>query len=1147
MNVQLREIANKAAGTYFIVTDNSAVETIAEISKLRLLFISSELGAVNTIVIFQQGDVASFRKVFGRTTRAMEKKGNYSLKTAEEALEGGALAVMNIRPFDDKLDKLTIAGLNASNKENETKQAAFTSVFNTNKLWTVTPKFMPAQLAQQHLVNIATVGTSDISVFFTVAKEEAVTELTAEGNETFRNTALEIDDYPAFDPDTLVKNTFVTAYVFNNTFDPATVGTNKYYGHLFDADGNLDSSKLSELCNIPEAGFNRSFTGSLIPNLKSEADADLSLDVIINQSYAETGLISFINDEVLEAEDTNVIDFDGSSYYDENGNLKADAAATMLSHVLPKVVAKTVVQYPPLASELQTIENAEVLFETEKISDTEFVGVFEQGIRVGDKIRGVNGGLVEVTGIEIIEENVPAIDPDAPKEKFPITINPSAHGTLIVKNGDEILNSGAEVDENTILSIEFKPLTDIVFEKFVVNGQDILNNPAEVYVTGATDISVVAKEKSFIVTFEQPEHGILQVSDTNGSITSGDEVVKGTALSINVVVNEGYELKDVKANGLSLGATIPVQGTVTSDLEITTVIEPKKLKVTITPNANGTISVKKNGVEVQNNSLVDYGTELTVEVTPNANYETKKVTANGNDIVGGKLNVTENVTIAAVIEAVQVTITTESSVNGTFIVKNGDEIVTSGTKVNSGTTLKIEPSPAENYEKNEIRVNNTVIIGTSFVAVNDSIIGVTFKQIKRTVTKNATQHGSYTVFDNADVEVISGGKVVQGTDIKIHVTPDENYTVDKVKVNGADVVVTDNTAVYTVSTLDMVIDVTFKAILYKVTIAKDVFTSEVRLYSDAEKTQQLNPDAIPGGTVAYIDVIPITGYEVKMVAINSIVDTSGVVTIDNSITISVSSQAKKFVLHNTSTEGGSLDIFDFTNGKRGRKIMDGGEIYYGQKLVWDINQFFDHVIDFITINGVKYGAEDTPAEVVVTGDVTFHGTFKVEEFSLTFPTNPLHGTIKVTGSESGVFERSPAMVLATETIDIELTPDEHYYALAYLDHETIELSALQNMEIDKNSIFTCNFMKIQHVVNIAPVQNGTVIVSSNSVPVADGGEVAEGDEIIITVTPDDETAYELDKIVVNDGTTDHELAEGVFRYTVLTPIRVIATLKPKTV
>lgn len=422
LDIKLREIASKAAGTYFIVTDNSGVEEILPTSNLRLVFINSNKGPVNTVVVFKRGAINSFQVIFGKGSRQQQKRGNYSNKSVSEMLISGPVAVINLRSFDSALDKSGIIGLNPNKKASETKTVSYDKLFNTNGLWTARAKNIRDILTQQHLLNIGNIGTGDVSFFITVSKN--VSELTAESKESLRNTTLAIDDYPALDVDMILEDSFVDVYIFNNTFTNAA--SNKYYGHLFDNQDAIQSINIEDLAVITESGFNRRITGSLIPGLKNEFDVDISIDVLMNSVFPETGLVAYINDDILEVDmvdNVPVINTNILGYYTSEGLLTNGATELkMLSHILtPQPIVKSI--------DLDLVTDGDVTSKSDdfivKVEGDIFgentpygnkvLSVFENGIRIGDEIiftdkDDFSQKRVEVLSMEIIEENVPTND-----------------------------------------------------------------------------------------------------------------------------------------------------------------------------------------------------------------------------------------------------------------------------------------------------------------------------------------------------------------------------------------------------------------------------------------------------------------------------------------------------------------------------------------------------------------------------------------------------------------------------------------------------------------------------------------------------------------------------------------------------------------
>ena len=402
MDIKLRNIVNKAPGVFFIVTDASQVQAIAEEPKMRLIFINVEKGPINIMVKFAKGDITGFYSIFGKGTRLQEKRGNLSISTCIDALTSGPIAVINLRAFDDTLDTTTVLGLNPNINAEDTSTVPYRSLFNINQFWSPKASNIPSLLTNNEVLTFGSVGNNDISVIVTKAKD--ITNLTAEGEKTLFDSILEIDEYPALNFETLVKDTFVDVYIFNNIFNPLTVGTNPYYGQLFDNSGNIDFSNIDTLTSISQSGFIAKYTGSLIPNLISESSQEISIDNILNSNYINTGLISYINTDLFEADNKLLLDLKGISFFDEAG-LKVDPSSDyMLSHVVPAELTTSTTTYPLTlkAQNVIPVSANLIAYKCVKISDTEFEGSFEQGIRIDDEFNGTNG-IVKVTDITILD------------------------------------------------------------------------------------------------------------------------------------------------------------------------------------------------------------------------------------------------------------------------------------------------------------------------------------------------------------------------------------------------------------------------------------------------------------------------------------------------------------------------------------------------------------------------------------------------------------------------------------------------------------------------------------------------------------------------------------------------------------------------
>lgn len=410
MDAKIRQLVSKSAGTYFVVTDNSQVATIEAEAKMRLFFINSDKGPTNVLVKFAKGDFTGFTGTYGKSTRLMEKRGNFSISVCLDALIAGPIAVINLRAYDDSLDKADVVGLNP-NIEDETKQnVAYTSLFNTNKFWAPKDKNLPELLTGNELLCFGNIGNNNLSIFVTLATPDDVVSLTAEGNKTLKNSVLQIDEYPGLDFDMLVKDTFVNVYVFDNTFNSGTISTNKFYGQYFNNNGNVDLANLENLINVTEAGFVKKFTGSLIPNLVSENSDNISIDAVINATYMTYGLLSYLNHDVLEADNKYVLDIFGRKFFNDTDTKVALTSDYLLSYVVPATLTESAAVYPMtlLTQNVAPTSANLITYGCVKIDDKSFESSFQQGIRIGDKIKGIlENTLVEVTAVETLNAAVP--------------------------------------------------------------------------------------------------------------------------------------------------------------------------------------------------------------------------------------------------------------------------------------------------------------------------------------------------------------------------------------------------------------------------------------------------------------------------------------------------------------------------------------------------------------------------------------------------------------------------------------------------------------------------------------------------------------------------------------------------------------------
>lgn len=578
MDIRLRSIAASAAGTYFLLTDSTPVPEIFTTGKLRLFFINTDKGPVNTVVLFKKNEKTSFQNIFGKRMRKQEKLGNFSIYNVLEALTTSDVAVMNLRKFTT-LDKVGISGLNPNMTNPETDTTEYANIFNRNGLWTIKPKQIREGLDNTHYLNFANIGKSNISYF--VVKSNTFDTITAYGNQSLINVPLEIEEYPALDSDMLLKDTIVDVYIFNNTFENAS--TNKFYGQFFNAGGLIESGKIDALTNIVEAGFAKKLTGSLIPNLKNEFNEAISIDTVINNNYAETGLVCYINDDVLEDETLGglpILNTELTGYYQLTGNL--GGVGTFLSYrcqpVTPIVVDMDLVKsdvIKDLSNEFMVTTKG-AIFPENQLYGNNVYSVFENNIRLGDKLyftdkltNKINN--VEVIGLELVEQNLPNKDGNKERLTKSVITPLEVTNTTVKFSFSEVENATDYVisrrtegtglaTDNTFMQIStvqnFGEFTDI----------NLTNGNKYVYL-------VTAKSNDYITSFSNPKEftlgGELNTAVDNGTIIP-DEL-------------PDEPLSNVKWNKLLLKTTGKINAdSYTRQLNITKFDKAKILPTTLT-------------------------------------------------------------------------------------------------------------------------------------------------------------------------------------------------------------------------------------------------------------------------------------------------------------------------------------------------------------------------------------------------------------------------------------------------------------------------------------------------------------------------------------------------------------------------------------
>jgi len=300
--VRIQQITKKAAGLYFIERTSRSIVAAAELDGFRLLIGQSKKGVTNKIVVIE--NYQEFVQLFGNIDTRLERRGAYFHRSAQIMLQQGAIKVLNLRSYDDTLDVVQGIGLNTKFTEDSNNILAnrpYTNYFNTDRNWFVDEEnIVPSN--NNELLHIVNIGSKDLTVFVRPLKAIGYNQTLSE-----YYSLLGVPSPIYLEPTMLLNDTFVEVYVFNIDL---SYGIPSNISYLFNSSGGLINNiidangrkidGLTQLAQEEDSRFIGSYEGSLIPTLVTQTGATLAIDNLINVDTNTTGLISKINEDVLD-------------------------------------------------------------------------------------------------------------------------------------------------------------------------------------------------------------------------------------------------------------------------------------------------------------------------------------------------------------------------------------------------------------------------------------------------------------------------------------------------------------------------------------------------------------------------------------------------------------------------------------------------------------------------------------------------------------------------------------------------------------------------------------------------------------------------------------------------------------------------------
>ena len=153
----------KSSGIYRYVFDKSIVPNLVD-KNLILVVGYAEKGPFNTPVYIS--NYADFENTFGKLSRRLEKKGIFFHRTAQQALSGGPILALNLKPFNNETTRLlSFDPKDLSGRSNPLKTVPVDvkRIFDINRFWKLDKDLLSTLNSQTQKQYIQIVNTSNYS------------------------------------------------------------------------------------------------------------------------------------------------------------------------------------------------------------------------------------------------------------------------------------------------------------------------------------------------------------------------------------------------------------------------------------------------------------------------------------------------------------------------------------------------------------------------------------------------------------------------------------------------------------------------------------------------------------------------------------------------------------------------------------------------------------------------------------------------------------------------------------------------------------------------------------------------------------------------------------------------------------------------
>ena len=303
----------KASGVYTIEFDASE-RIVVSTQTVRLVVGFSRVGPFNAPVFLR--DVATARKVFGNIDAYLEKRGSFFHRAVETCLQTAPIFAINLLPLNnipvseggDAVEYRSFS-LEAAGENADKLEALLSSFYNKERFWFADTDYLQATVDSKpanrgrlfNIVNLSQQVTSTIVRKSINATQYNVTALDYYG----------ADGVPEYvRPSDYIADYFVDIFVVKGDWSNLPVlSKDPIWSKYFDARGII-TSQLENFLSLDEVTLLGTFTGCVIPNFIDNNGVNQSIDVIVNNATALTGLFLNLNEAALDDYENSVYKVD---------------------------------------------------------------------------------------------------------------------------------------------------------------------------------------------------------------------------------------------------------------------------------------------------------------------------------------------------------------------------------------------------------------------------------------------------------------------------------------------------------------------------------------------------------------------------------------------------------------------------------------------------------------------------------------------------------------------------------------------------------------------------------------------------------------------------------------------------------------------